>query len=299
MSEFAALQVQLYALYGQGAYSDALQLIEGAEERFPGEASDVYYWRACLTGRSGDGAAALAALRTAEAAGYFYSEQLARDPDLEVLWADPEFLQLMDVFAVRRQAAQAAARPILHTWAPEGSPRGLLAALHGNGGRVTVESLHWRQGVELGWAVAMPQSSQVLMTGLYSWNDLDLGEREVQSHLTALEPQGPVVLGGFSRGGGLAIRMALAGHAPAFFAVAPAFQLEDMLPRVAACQPGQVRGYIVVGDNDFVYQRSLEFAAALEERGCACTVEVLPGHGHWYPDPFSGHLERGLAQVSR
>jgi predicted esterase len=149
------------------------------------------------------------------------------------------------------------------------------------------------------------QSSQVEGPDMFVWNDEAKTTREVAGHFADLTanhpvPPGQVVLGGFSMGGGEAMRLAVSGLVPArgFIAVVPYFRdLAGLKVQIARLEPGALRGYIITGDKDFSYQAALEAAEAFRGVGIACEVEERQGLGHALPGDFARSLKRALAFV--
>ena len=88
----------MFELYGRGAYEEALALIEEKWEAFPDFESDLFFWRACLAGRLGDGAGAIDALRQAAERGHWYHERMLRDPDLDLIRSSEELAELQRLF---------------------------------------------------------------------------------------------------------------------------------------------------------------------------------------------------------
>lgn len=298
---FKAFRREIFALYERGAYAEALALIDQKFGCFPDYESDLFFWRACLAGRMGDGKAAIDALRQAAARGHWYHERMLRDPDLDLIRSSEELAELQRTFQERYERAQQEARPHREIWEPEGSQQGLLIALHGAGGSILTEGDYWRQAAALGWRVAALQSSQVLAPGRYHWQDADKAAAELREHAAAVGAAPLTVLAGYSMGAGLAIRAVLSGVVPArgFLAVAPSVRVEQVIPLLATAPPG-VRGYIVVGKEDgWSYGPATQLAAALQEAGLECAVEAHDGLGHDYPADFAASLRRGLAFLQK
>jgi predicted esterase len=142
----------------------------------------------------------------------------------------------------------------------------------------------------------------------YIWNDQDRALEEILLHTSAIRNGYPLisrqfVVGGFSMGGGLAIQLAVSNKLDigGFLAVAPFIpDVNQLLEQLKAAQPQALRGYIVVGDEDY---GCLKIAQALGEQlpayGVACEVEVHPNTGHWFPPDFAQSLQRGLAFITR
>lgn len=92
--EFKRFRSRVFALYACQAFGEALALIEEEGAAFPEFESDLYFWRACLAGRLGDGQGALAALREAAERGHWYHERFLRDPDLDIIRGSVELAAL-------------------------------------------------------------------------------------------------------------------------------------------------------------------------------------------------------------
>ena len=300
---FRELQYEVYRLYGEGAYREALALIDREAARFAHRASDIYYWRACLACRAEGADAGLRWLQEAAERGLWYHERILRDPDLAPLRDDPRLKPLLAVFEERRAAAQATARPVLYTYSPEGEPKkGLLLALHGNASNFedSEERGQWLPALAAGWRVALAQSSQVWAPGKYFWSGRDQGLAEVSAHLRALNPPEATVVAGFSMGGALAVYAALCGSLPVsrFLAPAPAIRVESVLPLLETCRR-DVQGYVVVGDQDFGYPAACRFAEAMQQAGLPCELEVRSGLAHDFPMDFSAGLTQRLEALCR
>lgn len=295
-ARFKELRSQVFALYDRQAYAQALALIDAQAEALADYESDLFFWRACLHGRMGNRTEAIRSLQQAAERGHWYHERMLRDPDLDIIRDSEELAELQRIFDERHKQAQAQAKPERQVWEPDGAPQGLLVALHGAGGSILTEGDYWRQAVELGWRVALLQSSQVFAPGRYHWQDTAKATEEVRRHLEEIGEASLTVLAGFSMGAGLAIRAALSGAVPAsgFLAVAPSFRIEQMAPLITAAPRG-LRGYVVVGTEDWCYAAAKELAAAMQEAELACTVEEHPSLAHDYPPEFAASLKRGLA----
>jgi predicted esterase len=258
-------------------------------------------------------ALALQLLEEALEAGLWWAEaQLREESDLQSLQGLPQFEQLVEVCQKRHAEAQAQAVPVLLTLQPEGGcqaglqPCPLLLALHGNDQTAEGSVGFWRSAVSRGWLLALPQSSQVRGPDGYIWNDQDRAVREIQEHYAtlceqyAIDPD-RVVLAGFSRGGELAIWLALSGtiEVRGFIAVGPGGpytnEPDKWAPLIEASQGRGLRGYLVVGEQDiFCYEGTQALAALLKSRDIPCELEVHPNLGHDFPPDFQQSLARAL-----
>jgi predicted esterase len=313
---FSDLEKQLYQLYQNGEYAQALDLATRKAGRFPTEAWLVTYWRICMASLLDETALALQLLEEALAAGLWYAEaQLREDTDLQSLQGLPEFERLVEVCRKREAEAQAQAAPVLLTLQPEDQcqagrqPCPLLLVLHGNNKSAEGSVGFWSSAVSKGWLLALPQSSQVRSPGGYAWNDRDRAVREIQEHYAtlceqyAIDPD-RVVLAGFSLGGELAIWLAMSGtiEARGFIAVGPGGpymnEPDKWMPLIEASQGSGLRGYLVVGEQDvFCYEGTQALAALLKSRDIPCELEMHPNLGHDFPPEFQQSLTRALEFV--
>jgi len=315
MSErtFSDVLAEAYQLYLKKEYAQSLNLVEREAERFPEQETAVYFWRICLVSRMGQLTRAVQLLEEAIAADHWYYEaRLREDEDLEPLQGRPDFERLVAICRERQEQAQAGAEPSLVTLPPEGQcgtadqlcP--LLIALHGNNSNAPSSADYWRSAVPKGWLVALPQSSQVSGPDAYVWDDRERTKREIQEHYATLTDsyavdKERVILGGFSKGGELAIWLVLNGTVEAcgFVVVGPGGpfirQPDKWAPLIkAGCERG-LRGYFVVGELDaFCLEGSKALASMLKSRGIPCEVEVHPNLGHDFPPDFERSLARGL-----
>ncbi len=308
---FQDLQDRMFALYTAGRYAEALDLVTREASRFPGEAWRLSQWRVCLASRAGDTAQANRILQAALDEGLWYAEERLRfDDDLKPLQGNPEFERLVARSVERGARAQAEARPELITLPPEGkAPRAgypLLVALHGNTESAATSAPFWQPATARGWLVALPQSSQIVGSGAYVWDDQALGAREVQAHYEALTAGHAVdprrfVIAGFSMGARLAAWLALQQTIPArgFVAVGPWVpEIDSWMPIVQGAKGLGLRGTIIVGDrDDDCFTGAEALAGLLDTEGIACDLQVISGLGHDYPADFPARLERALKAV--
>ena len=100
------LEQTLALAEAQGAAAAADFLARERAFLAPGDYPQVYYFLACLAGRSGDSVAALDWLEQAvDKNGWFYRAEVLRDDDLAALCGAPRFERLLRLCARRRAAA--------------------------------------------------------------------------------------------------------------------------------------------------------------------------------------------------
>jgi predicted esterase len=243
-------------------------------------------------------------------AGLWWGEEILKnDTDLESLQELPEFNRLVELSEARRQEAQAASKPLVLTLPiPEDAtpPLPMLLALHGNFANAQDSVEFWQSAVHQGWLTALPQSSQITMPDRHNWNDLKLGAREIKVHYQELAKKQPVdsekvVVGGFSKGGEMAIWLALKETIPmsGFIAVNPGGpfiqEIENWKPLLEGCQSlAELRGFFLVGENDGSIENIKALHEMLNTRGLTCDLLVAPEIGHEFPTDFDQILARAL-----
>ena len=305
---FSELSDRIHRLYVDGKYSDAFEAATQAATLYPENVRQIYFWRTCLASRLGQLTLATEILREALHAGHWYPVgRLRGDHDLDPLQGTADFEGLVAICQERQTVAERNARPLLLTFESaarvrpsDGYP--LLVVLHANNGTATETAEFWRNAAELGWFVAVPQSSQVYGPDAYVWNDRDRATREVRKHIHDLAGQqhvdaSRIVLGGMSKGAETSIFLVLSGiiDARGFIAVGPArLQMPDLQRHAQRARERGIMGSIIVGDKDHLYPQVCEFAETLRVAGVNCSLQVHPGLGHAYPATFRDDLRRAL-----
>jgi dienelactone hydrolase len=313
-ASFTDLFVAARAKSDTGDPESALVLLSGREQAFPLHAGQIYSWRAALLAELDRAESALDVLDQALAAGCRYrAEWLRDDQRLSPLRANARFETIIERAAARYEHDQADSRPSLEVLTPtvtrpaSGYPT--LIALHGNNSNVTETLPYWRSASDLGWLVALPQSSQIGTTpGAYTWNDRDRTQAELEQHRAALREQHLidercVVLAGFSMGGLQALALALTRR----FDVCGALSVAAYLPHIrefsqliAAGNASGIRFFITVGAKDTNgYDGAKQLATELQHAGVDVTLDERPNLGHVYPPDMDETLHRALALIRR
>jgi dienelactone hydrolase len=306
LEEFHRVRGQVLSLYRQGRYGEALQAALAAKESFPEKEGEVSFWIACLFCRLGDPEGGLKILQEALERGHWWGERsLLNDPDLEPIRKRPEFKRLLEVCKERQKAAQAQAKPDLLLLPPKrrGEKFPLLIALHWVGGTAQAFVPYWEVAREHGFLLAVPQSSQVESEGGFGWTDRERARKELAAHWEKLKSEKRVdpkrvILAGASQGGALAMELALSGEpipVLGFIAVVPAIRdprgLAELAKRSSKARGKRNGHYWGVRSLSFYCRSFLSYA---QEAGLRCTLEVVPGLGHDFPDDFPSRLGKAL-----
>jgi len=296
---------EMMACYERGDYTCALAETERMAAAFPEQSARTDYWRICLLTHLRRVDDALQVFRRALDADMWWSEPTLRnDPDLEPLQGLLEYERMVVVCSKRHAAAQAVSKPVLvvrgTTKAAKQSP--VLITLHGQGSTAASDLAHWEKACPLGWLVAAMQSSQLAWPGAYAWNDREQAQEEVVGQFENLCAQYPVdrsrvIIGGFSQGAALAIRLTLNGsiRARGFLSVTPGMIDRQLLATWAdTARDYAVHGYLIAGGRDRRYEFFKQTCEILPEHGIPCRMEDYPELGHEFPPDFEKSLKKAL-----
>ena len=293
----------------------AYDLLTEAASQFPEQAAITYNWRYCAAAMMNKTELALQLIQESLEAGFWWSAAyLTSDDDLKSLQELPEFKRLVEISEAKRQAAQAKAKPLAlelpqPAAAKEGQPLPLLLALHGNTANAQRSVEYWESAVAQGWRTVLLQSSQIFGPEAYVWDDLELGAQEIGTHyqdLTQAHLPVACVVGGFSKGGEMAIWLALKEIIPlaGFIAVNPGGPLinalENWTPLIEGCGTlGQMRATLLAGENDQNLLNIQALHEMLTSRGLDCQLIVAPDIGHDFPADFEKTLASALQYIQK
>lgn len=293
-------------LYNHDQLERAYELVLREGEDVGGNPAQILNLKYCLESRLGKQEAALETFRGAVGQGYWYGyEYLLQDEDLRPIRDTAEFRRLAEVCRGREMVAKARSRPDLKVLPSErGGSKGLLLALHGNGDSVSLNEGYWSQSTELGFALALPQSSQTTSWDTYTWNDLEVGRRELLQHMAKLRDDGllwdeKLVLGGFSGGARLALLSILRDEArpSGFILMAPWLpELEEWGPMFSGLAGRGLRGFIICGEKDEqCLGNAIKASGMLNHAGADTDLQVVEGLDHDFPEDFERRLADMLA----
>jgi predicted esterase len=308
--EYLEFQVHAFQLYGNKQYPEALEYIQEHAARFPQHRAQTYNWRMCVLALIGERQQAVDLLAEALDQGVWWSEPvLTEDEDLVDLQELDEFQRLVARSEAMHQQANMHSPHTPLAFPPEEPEQGpypVLLAMHGRNSFAAFEAPFWQSVNRQGWFLGMPRASELIDSEHACWDDTPAAVQEVHRQYQQLLRSYPLdpdrlVLGGFSQGAGMAIRMSLSGALPAeqWIAVAPwlpdAEELATKLP--SSTQPQLARGSVILGEDDPLTEQFPTIAKLLDSRGVEYEVERVPGLEHMYPDDFDQTLLRVLLKV--
>jgi pimeloyl-ACP methyl ester carboxylesterase len=310
---FKELYSRLEEFFRAGDLSSALDLATEGRELFPEHGTILDYWRFSLLARTNSAEESLDVLQSAIDSGSWYSDIiLRRSSSLQALQGDPRFEDLIIKNHEAAEHDQASQYPF-YTMHPRGKCQSgevacpLLIGLHTNGGSAQDSIDFWKPAAELGWLVAVPQSSQALMKGAYVWDDRQIAEREIHKDFDTLTEHYSVnpwqtVLAGHGLGGETAIWLALKGslEVKSFLAIGPAGPMLDQTDGweklMIKDRQFELRGYIIADDMDNLIQidQITLLVEALNQTGIETELEIISGADHEFEPAYEAAIKRGL-----
>ena len=314
IASFDELQGQVFEYFEKPeSLQRAYDLLVEVFPYYPERAGLLYNWRYCAAALLGQTDLALEIIQESLDAGFWWSKSYLRsDSDLASLWDLPKFNRLVKISEARRQEAQANAKPLMLTLplpASATKPLPLLMALHGNSMNAQLSVENWESAVDHGWLTALLQSSQISGPEMFVWDDLELGAGEIKAHYQELLEKHSVdptrvVIGGFSKGGEMAIWFALKEIIPlaGFIVVNPGGpfvqDIDQWISILEECKlKDTLRGFFVVGEKDANREKIKALKDVLVNHGVTCELVVSSDIAHDFPSDFDQVLGQALGFV--
>lgn len=279
---FDQVEQEIIALYARRDYRAALTTLDRSAPDLSAQWERVAYWRACLLARLERSSAALEVLSQAVEAGAWWSPRLLEtEADLDPLWEEEGYRELLEVMHRRGDEWAPAAAGLYVAGTPGGWP---FLGLHGRNQVYEIDAAEMAGSLGQGWEVAIPESRQRVASDGPVWDDYESCRRQVMEVADSLWPGRRFVLGGFSQGGRRALQIALAseGRVPAVLAVAPMLLRSREVAEVieALRHPPWPLVVLVTGSEDPAEKGVTAVARHLQDEGLETHIEIADGAGH-------------------
>lgn len=284
-----------------------------AATAFPFEPTVRYRAATCLA-RLGDADRALDALKAAVECGWADTDALDRGDDWKPLRTDPRFAELVKAAAGCRDE-----RWVVHAGEKVGRdrPAPVLVVLHGLGAGPRSEVPYWKPAADrLGLVLVAPRSGTRVGPMLHGWQragakdssaadyfDLDAARERVNAAVDEAArrhkvDRGAVVLGGYSQGGGVALRL-VADRPDRFRGAVAVCSLCQPLDKAGwqKAAGGGVRVQLIAGEYDKLLKRSTAAAADLRAAGVPSRFDTVGRSGHEYPADAADRLRAAVEFV--
>ena len=169
-----------------------------------------------------------------------------------------------------------------------------MLALHGWGQEAGEFAAEWNGVTGRGFAVVAPESTEMLTPGFYVWDDRVAARQAVAAQFRATTDDleagdAPLIVAGFSQGGGLAVDLALDdARAPAAGLLALSTGVEDLEAepdpaRLRRAAERGLRGRLLAGAKDEALEGAQALAAVADAAGLKWPLTVLALGGHRMP----------------
>ncbi len=210
---------EVFVLYNQGKYKEAIAILENVKNTFPEQLEAITFNLSILYMRDNQGEKSLNLLKHGLKNGIIYPIW-ADDKTWSPLHQFEEFKEIVKENERLRKEASAKTKPQIEVITPEGYSKEkkekypLFIALHGWGDNITELKQHWTSKILQKHILALVQSSQVVSTHGFGWDDHQLGKKGVRDMYDKIVEEYPVdtqkvITGGFSQGGILAMDLAI------------------------------------------------------------------------------------------
>ena len=210
-------------LYHEKNYAEAIRMLQLALEDFPEKFDEIIWSLAVNHNLNNEPEQALAALERAHARNVVFP-----DPPFYNYWKEletfPRFKEIRAQNTRMREQERRNAKPVWEILRPKDDQpdRGypLFIVLHGWGGNSAWMKRYWKSPrLEKEFLVAFMQSSQLVQSNGYSWDDPDLARREIAAMYREISTRFPVdenriYVGGFSQGGKTSLDLSFSNEIP-------------------------------------------------------------------------------------
>ncbi len=307
--DYAEMHGKLRALYAEGRYEEGLNLLLATKDAFIREHTMATTFNLGLFHfLAGQHEPGLAAWEEGIEDGVWFTI----DPGwefLEPIAKSPRLARIMEISEKRRRKAQEHAHPVVDVKLPEGFDANrrypLFIALHGGEGSNRMMREWWHSALlERDYVVAYVQSSQFGRSqGRFVWNDEELARQEVVEQFFRLLDKYPiavdrVVIGGYSQGGHIALRLALSDVLPiaGFVVLSPHGKLVHDFSACSAEKAAKrgVRGAMIVRKHDPAYEAQSVLAETLSKAGLPTQLDLIKLDASLEPVDFSQRLDSAL-----
>jgi predicted esterase len=185
--------------------------------------------------------------------------------------------------------------------------RGVLVVLHTRHDTPEYAAWLWQGAPRVGYALVVPRSRRIVTSdGKLGWVELEQARADVLDQYAQLVhahslPEQPDVIGGFSLGGALAVRLGLEGYTRRVIALCPGpldrLATGDDPPDPHSAAEHGLRVAMIYGEQDWTRQAVLDAHELFSSSGIPSSIEEMTGTGHNPDLAWPRRLRRALATV--
>ncbi len=303
---YEELEAQVNLLSSERKYAEAAALLETAAVEFPQHIGSINLDLAFLHMQLGSVDKGAQRIKEALDMGIWYPKQFFK-PYLK----SKEFEEIIPAWDRLETEGTSKGAPewqiVLPNNYDESRAYPLFVAIHGWGEDLKLFSKFWSSPlIREQYILAMPQSSQVMGSFHYCWNDSEKTHAEIKrlyEHVcdTYKVDEARTIVGGFSQGATVALDIALNyAYMPLKGIIAlnpskPELFNEQVLLRA---KQNNIRLCIITGDKDGDYQEQLEMKAEFERLKMHYLMSIKENWGHWFPSDLGERIDISIEFIS-
>jgi predicted esterase len=197
--------------------------------------------------------------------------------------------------------------PILQVPQSAQPPFPLIIAVHGNGFNSKHSASHWASAVDAGWMVFHPLARRLVGVGSHWWDAHEENRAIIAEQAGEIFSTHPidlqrVILGGFSKGGEVAMVLALLGQfgARGFITIGAGgyyhMQPELWQPLLES-SPRGLRGVAMYSPYDLERSEANHTLDKLRAAGIEVRLEKYYAEGHVFPEDFPARCQKAIKFV--
>lgn len=301
-------------LFYQQKHQEAIAMLKDLMEKFPGNLHEIAWSLALHYCLNGQYEKSLEMFDYGLKKGIFFPFH----PEINIWeplekYAPERFKKVKEKTRQLREQARKKAKPKLEVLPPEKYSENkkypLYIVLPGWGGNLEFSRRHWNsERLRQEFIAAYMQSSQVVQTQGFGWDDLSLGRKEirqlyeqtVKNYAVDLDK---VIIGGYSQGGMMVMDIVFTRTIPlkGFVAVCPGGGIPEALTKENTAKAAEkgVKGYIISGEKDDFLPEQQEVIKIFKEADFPYQMKVIPGMYHWFPGDFGQQLDLTIEDIFR
>ncbi len=299
-------------LYLKEEYEKGFNYIMENKDKVEGNRAQIYNFSYTLATKACFTEQAIELLKEAVLEkGYWYSyEYLLEDEDLDPLRVYEVFEEIKQICKKRESKAKKQAKPAKKVLIPENNKKEekapLLLDLHGNQGNIKIAEKYWKEAIKLNNMVGLIQSSQIVFSDAYAWNDIELGSKELKKHYEDLKSdynidENNIILGSFSAGASVILESINKDYInpKGLILVGPWLPEVDNYDVIyEKLKNKNIKLYIICGTKDQdCFKGCNKFVKKLDEHKIENFYDKIKGLNHDYPDNFKEKLKSGFDYI--
>jgi predicted esterase len=238
---------------------------------------------------------------------WFSNWFLQRIPELNQLEGLPRYQKIIQL-AEEKEAhywQDESIKPITQVPPAAKPPYPLLIAIHGNGFNALHSASQWACAAEAGWLVFHPLAKRLVGYGIHWWDAHEenraIVEQQIEENLVLYSiDYSRVIIGGFSKGGEVAMILALQGWlgVKGFITIGAGgyyhMQPELWLPLLES-PPRGLRGVAMYSPYDLERSEGEnQTLKMMRAAGIECQLEKYPAEGHIFPEDFPIRFQKAV-----